>query len=912
MNKSISLSLIKEKGKRPRRRGLRKKIVIIILIVGIFPLVLGVYLTYLDGIKALTKSIGANFEAMAKETANKVSIILEGELSEVKAISLMPDIREVVERSNLSYRDKSEEETRIRIDTLKKRWNHAAEDDPFIKGVLNNKVSLYLKSLPHYTSEYIAILVTDEKGALVAATDRGYDYYQGDKKWWRVVYNDSDQRAFISDITYDKEKDNYLTEIAIPLYTLGKGIKKIIGAINIIYRADQIFHVIGDVRIDSTGHANLVSGKGEIIFCPIFPPRSHHISEKLNREIMNRVTGWGIAEDDGHGGINSIVGYAPVRLMNQLTNDSFTGNSWYVLIRQHPSETYAPIHLFLSKVSFLGLSLTGLLILMGFYASKKIVGPMLLLKEGVELTGKGNFDQRVDIRTGDEIETLAEEFNSMAERLKTYHTQLKNERDKLECVILSAGEGIVVADAEDKVIMVNTVAEKILGVARKDIEGKSIFPCHRNPRKVQHLLRQQEALPMDITIPIGSKIVEINVSLIKSGEDRIGSMMIMKDVTIVKQMEDELKRYSERLENLVYNRTREIGETKEYLESLLENANDIIYTLNMEGIFTYVNQKIEIWGYEKDELIGKSFYSLIVREGSKNGSENIGEMKSPYEARIRNKRGEARDVLIRTSSLKENEGTMIGFLGIATDVTDKKRLEEQMMRTEKLAAVGQLSTGIAHEINNPLSGMLNCVRALTEEGENESLRKKYLVLLDKGLNRIGSIIKQLLGFAKEHEFEFTQYRFDDLIMDTLKLVEHKIEKEHIRLQLRLNCKKKDYFLPVNHIQQVILNIVINAMQAMPNGGTLTIETHEVKPNLIAAISDTGIGIPKENMNRIFDPFFTTKDVGMGTGLGLSLSYGIVEKLGGQIRVESEAGKGSTFTVIIPHERVEWEKEGKNV
>lgn len=891
--------MTKKEAKRPKKKGLRKKIIVTILVIGIFPLVFGIYLSYLEAIDALTKTIGTNFAAMAKETANKLEIILEEELSEATAISLMPDITEVIEGSNLHYKGKGEEEIRKGIQTRRERWSHTAGDDPFIKDIVNNKAALYFRSLPHYVAEYIAILVMDERGALVAATDRGYDYYQGDQKWWQAIHQDSEKGIFISDINYDKEKRHYLLEIALPVYTKGGVHKRRIGALHILYKADMIFKIIGDVRIGRTGHANLVSGSGEIIICPIFPPKSHSINEKLIREIVSRVSGWGIAEDDAHGGRDSIVGFYPLRLSNQLVRESFSGNSWYVFIRQHPTETYAPIQRLLTKVSFLVFSLIGVLTLMGFYASKKIVEPILLLKKESELIGEGNLDHRVEVRTGDEIESLADEFNSMAERLKTYHTQLKTERDKLEGIILSAGEGIVVADVENRVIMVNPVAEKILGVTMQEVKGKSIFPCHKNPGRVQQLLRLEGALPMQITIPVGSKIVEINVTLIKSDAEMIGSMMMLRDVTLVKYMEEELKKHSEQLENIVYSRTKEINETKEYLENLLENANDVIYTINRDGIFTYVNQKVEMWGYDKEELIGQSFHTLLVTEGTDKDVVAVTEIRPTSEIRIRNKRGEIRDLLVRTSPLKGNEGVAIGILGIATDVTDRKRLEEQMMRTEKLSAVGQLSMGVAHEINNPLSGMMNCVRTLTEEGEDESLRKRYLSLLEKGLNRIESTVRQLLGFAKEYKFEFVSCELDDLIMDTIRLIDHKIKRGDIRLQLNLNCKGKKYLLPVNHIQQVILNIVINAIHAMPQGGILTIETHEGNKNLTAKISDTGIGIPRENMKRIFDPFFTTKDVGVGTGLGLSLSYGIIKKLGGEIDVESEVGKGSTFKVVMP-------------
>src|SRR3989304_2801906 len=303
--------MTKKEAKRTKKKGLRKKIIVTILIIGIFPLVFGIYLSYLEAIDALTKSIGTNFAAMAKETANKLELILEEELSEATAISLMPDIIEAIERSNLHYKGKGVEEIGKGIETRRERWSHAVGEDPFIKDIVNNKAALYLKSLPHYVEEYIAILVMDERGTLAAATDRGYDYYQGDQKWWQAIHQDSKKGVFISDINYDKEKRYYLMETAFPIYTRGGVPKQRIGALHILYKAEKIFKIIGDVRIDKTGHANLVSGAGEIIFCPFFPPQSHSINEKLIREITGRISGWGIAEDDAHGGKNSIIGFYP-------------------------------------------------------------------------------------------------------------------------------------------------------------------------------------------------------------------------------------------------------------------------------------------------------------------------------------------------------------------------------------------------------------------------------------------------------------------------------------------------------------------------------------------------------------------------------------------------------------------------
>jgi len=891
----------------PRRKGLRKKIVSSILVIGILPLMLGVFLTYQSERKILTNSIGANFEAIAKETAGKIEISLKNELMEARNLTLLPDLIEAVTRSNLLYKETGEEGIQKGIHRMTPPSRSSSSHNSLYRQILYNDVSLYLKKLVHYEDEYRAIIVTDEKGMLVAASEKGFDIDQSKNRWWQIAYHHGKGKIFVSNIYLDNKSGDHLMEIAAPVYPPGETTKGVIGIIKIIYKADTIFKIIEGVKIGITGHANLVSSDGTIIICPIFPPQSHSIKPELLRVIATGKKGWGITEDDGHGGTKSIIGFAPVRITG-FNGDSFIEKDWYIFVRQNPQETYTPISNLLLKISISGFLLIGAFALTGYYAANKIVTPILLLKEEAELIGIGNLEHRVHVNTNDEIESLAEEFNRMAERLQESLKEAKRERDNLEHILLGAGEGIVVADAQNKVIMINPVAEKILGIDGKEVIGKSIFPCHRNPDRVAQVLEQGATPSLSMTTSIGERIVEINVAVIRSEEGPIGSMMIMKDVTPIKQMENDLKRYSEQLEKMVEERTREISETKKYLENLLENANDVIFTIDREGIFTYLSQKLEDWGYKKEEVIGKPIYFLFEEGlGEDEIAENITKgIKKIYEGKVKTKGGEIRNTVISTSPLKDADGSIIGLLGIARDITERKRLQEQMSRAEKLAAIGQLSMGIAHEINNPLSGMLNCVRALAAEPEDEKLKKKYLLLIEKGLSRIEYIVRQLLGFAKEYQFEYTVHSLDGLISETLDLLRYKIEKGNIRLQVDLNCGQKKYLLPGNHIQQVILNIVMNAIQAMPDGGTLSIESYEEKNNLVFIVSDTGIGIPQENLSRIFDPFFTTKDVGTGTGLGLSLSYGIIEKMGGNIEVTSEVGKGSSFKVTLPR------REGKEL
>jgi len=151
---------------------------------------------------------------------------------------------------------------------------------------------------------------------------------------------------------------------------------------------------------------------------------------------------------------------------------------------------------------------------------------------------------------------------------------------------------------------------------------------------------------------------------------------------------------------------------------------------------------------------------------------------------------------------------------------------------------------------------------------------------------------------------------DDIILDTIRLVEYKMKKENVYLRLDLNCNTHEYLIDYHHMQQVILNIVINAIQAMPDGGILSIRSVDLEKHIMLSISDTGIGITKENLSKIFDPFFTTKDVGVGSGLGLSVSYGIIEKLDGKIDVLSEVNKGTTFKITIPKREVETDMQIK--
>jgi signal transduction histidine kinase len=221
---------------------------------------------------------------------------------------------------------------------------------------------------------------------------------------------------------------------------------------------------------------------------------------------------------------------------------------------------------------------------------------------------------------------------------------------------------------------------------------------------------------------------------------------------------------------------------------------------------------------------------------------------------------------------------------------------QQAFHNEKMASLGQLTAGIAHEINNPLGGLLNCVKTMEEEPENLELHKRYLPLLDKGLRRIEHIMRQLLNFGRKAPLTFSKVDIDEVIRECFELLEYRLKNIALTLDLNLSGQ---FCIDVEALRQIIVNTSLNAIQAMPQGGSLTLRTKRIYNRIVIVIKDSGVGIAPEVKNRIFDPFFTTKEVDEGTGLGLAVTYSLIQQMGGSIDVESELGRGTVITISIP-------------
>jgi len=225
--------------------------------------------------------------------------------------------------------------------------------------------------------------------------------------------------------------------------------------------------------------------------------------------------------------------------------------------------------------------------------------------------------------------------------------------------------------------------------------------------------------------------------------------------------------------------------------------------------------------------------------------------------------------------------------------------QNQLFQSEKLASLGKLAAGVAHEINSPLTGILTYSSLLLKSKEDKDPEKEDLEVIVNETNRCKKIIKGLLEFARQTTPEKTLSDINEVIEKSIDLISHQASMQSVRIDKKIKPDLPEIMIDVGQIQQVFINLLLNAIESMPEGGTLTVSSAIENRMVAVSFADTGIGIPEENLSRIFDPFFTTKDQGKGTGLGLSVSYGLIERHRGKLEVKSKKGKGTTFTVKLP-------------
>jgi hypothetical protein len=249
--------------------------------------------------------------------------------------------------------------------------------------------------------------------------------------------------------------------------------------------------------------------------------------------------------------------------------------------------------------------------------------------------------------------------------------------------------------------------------------------------------------------------------------------------------------------------------------------------------------------------------------------------------------------------LVSKESRQIGRLIIFDDITDRDELERRLVQADKLSSIGLLAAGVAHEVNTPLAVISTYAQMLAKQVSGDDQKSKLLEKIAKQTFRASEIVNSLLNFSRTSPTEFVDVDLNRVIRETLTLVEHQLQKASVEVKLSLDPSLAPVKGNSGKLQQVFLNLFLNARDAMERGGILAVKTWETNGTAHLDVADTGQGIAPENLARIYDPFFTTKAAKKGTGLGLSVTYGIIREHGGAIEVESEPGFGTRFHVELP-------------
>ena len=366
--------------------------------------------------------------------------------------------------------------------------------------------------------------------------------------------------------------------------------------------------------------------------------------------------------------------------------------------------------------------------------------------------------------------------------------------------------------------------------------------------------------------------------------------------------------WSNVLEKEVSKKTAELKKSEERYKSLIENAEDIIFTVDLEGKIGSINKHgLQFFRKNENEILGHSLSDIFVPDGLilMLNIKNIiktGESRQIIHRVILNNREFWFNTNLR--GLIDEKGNIYSVLGIARDITDRKKMEEQSYYTEKLASLGTLAAGVAHEINNPLAVILGFTDILLEKLPQDSQEYDILKTIEKKATNAKRIVENLLSFVRHKEHKEQLVNINECIETVIDVMNNTIAINNIEVKKNLQEKLPFVKGDAGELQQVFFNIINNAIYVMKGGGLLTISTRYDGEWVEICISDTGCGIPKEHRQRIFDPFFTTKEVGKGTGLGLWVSYNIIKKHNGIISFETKTKEeseetGTKFIIKLP-------------
>ncbi len=784
--------------------GLKNKLIAIVIGVGTVPLILAMIFSYLQGNKSLTQVIGSSFQALAYETSTKIDLLLKEEIHKITHLASHPTLVLWVTEQNKFLEQTPLPKIKQELREQSQAWK---ERNPQPLSPTTNRANKvlngFLKNEPHALENTFALFVTNSKGTLVSSINFRPDFMNSKLPSWKKVMSGK-LETFIGPLIQDPRTDEYTFEFAVPIkdYT-----GRVAGVLHRVYFAGEFFNnALETITFGETGHVMLINSDGVVLTCPILPTGHQLADPKLVKAVTGPSNAWAQTQGDGHGSEDiSIIGYSPLEKTSRHTTAS-TRHRWYTFAWQASDELFAPTQSLLSWVLGAGLFSLLLIVIMGSLAANKIVRPIRQVQRTAESIGRGETVEPLDIKTGDEIESLAEEINTMSGLLQKTFSGLEHQ------VEAKTQEVIYLKKYTDSILM--SVPEVIL-----------IFNS-------------------DLKIEYANAAFE-HLTCWKSSE------------YLGQGLNDAPSEFHEAWDLLI----KELGKYQ--------------------------------WGIKKDHpqpAVGDQPYQ------AKDPLAPCGEA-SPKESQTTVTLGDQIfaykffDVV-----LEEEKARRIGM--IMKNITEEKRLLDQLTQADKLSGLGTLAAGIAHEMNNPLYSIMGYTEAILDEKQISKIKPLAQKVLDRS-KHMASVILNLSGYVRTNEKDaLKEVDINERLEAATEMALMASYTDGIDLEKNFSAIPSIKAKP-EEIQQVFLNIISNAVQAMEGKGKLTLSSQQDNGFIIVQIRDTGPGIPPEYISKVFDPFFTTKEQGEGTGLGLNIAHRVMKQSGGDIKIQSEPGQGTTFVISFP-------------
>jgi signal transduction histidine kinase len=495
-----------------RKKGLTRKLVLSMLLVGALPLLIGLLLAFFQGTQEIREVSGTSFEALATETARKLDLVIADELSRTALLTINANLIHLLENRRDALSEIRQETLTQLLQQENDAWKSKDPDflskiteGPIVKELLRHMGGTYIDPgfpVPVITrSTTRSLYITDRAGRLVAGLDAKTPYLHAEEDWWKSAFHNGVGQPYIGPVQFDPQHQTYTFTLALPIMDSLR--YEAVGVLRRIYDTKEFFAPSIDIiRFGETGHVMLIDSRGVVLSCPILPTGTTVSDHTLIPLVTPMYPGWTPAPSDGHGGQKtSIIGFAPLSNANRITQSS-NGLSWHMFVWQSSEELFGPIQHFFKWTAAFGLLGVGLLVTLGYLAAHRIVAPIRRLQEAARRIGRGEFQEPILLSTGDEIEELAEEVNRMNQQLASQFAGLESQvelktqevkylQESTTQILDSVPDPVIMIGPQEQIEYLNQASKEALVLKNGNVEGTPLFQLLQLDPPTQAKLRQE-------------------------------------------------------------------------------------------------------------------------------------------------------------------------------------------------------------------------------------------------------------------------------------------------------------------------------------------------------------------------------------------------------------------------------------